>query len=180
MSGRRARGFTLVEVVVALALLAVILTGLISALVTFARTSDRVDQRTQAGDDVRLVYAFLSQSLGPADPRMRTRPDDAVTLSWMQGTATELVWLGLMPARHGVGGLFHLRLGFQPFGPPRHFIERAIRDLQFAHPVEQQMGPRRAPVGRRIFSCIGQIIEHQPIGSGRIGREPQAQMEPSP
>ncbi len=114
MSGRRARGFTLVEVVVALVLLAVILTGLISALVTFARTSDRVDQRTQAGDDVRLVYAFLSQSLGPADPRMRTRPDDAVTLSWMQGTATELVWLGLMPARHGVGGLFHLRLRLAP------------------------------------------------------------------
>lgn len=111
MNGRRARGFTLIEVVVALTLLAVILTGLISALVTFARTADRVDQRTLASDDVRLVYAFLRQSLGEAAPQLRQRPEDSAAVSWLQGTDAELEWLGLMPARHGVGGLYHLRLG---------------------------------------------------------------------
>src|SRR5690606_12773843 len=104
MSQSRDNGFTLIEVVVALVLLAVILTGLVSALVTFARTGERVDQRTLAGDDVRLVYAFLKQSLEPASPRVRTRPRDSAAVSWLQGTDSELEWLGLMPARHGVGG----------------------------------------------------------------------------
>ena len=113
MSRGAESGFTLIEVVVALVLLAVILTGLVSALVTFARTGERVDERTLAGDDVRLVYAFLKQSLEPASPRVRVRPEDAVAVSWLQGTESGLEWLGLMPARHGVGGLYHLRLGVE-------------------------------------------------------------------
>lgn len=116
MSQSRDNGFTLIEVVVALVLLAVILTGLVSALVTFARTGERVDQRTLAGDDVRLVYAFLKQSLEPASPRVRTRPRDSAVVSWLQGTDSELEWLGLMPARHGVGGLYHLRLATERSG----------------------------------------------------------------
>lgn len=64
MNPTRARGFTLIEVVVALTLLAVILAGLIGALATFARSASRIDERTLASDDVRLVYAFLRQSLG--------------------------------------------------------------------------------------------------------------------
>ena len=84
---RRPRGFTLIEVVVALALLAVILAGLVSALVTFAKSAERADARILAGDDVRLVYAFLQQSLAEASPRLHQRPGDLVTQSWLQGTA---------------------------------------------------------------------------------------------
>lgn len=111
MNPTRARGFTLIEVVVALTLLAVILAGLIGALATFARSASRIDERTLASDDVRLVYAFLRQSLGEASPRPRQRPEDSVSVSWLQGDEAQLEWLGLMPARHGVGGLYHLRLG---------------------------------------------------------------------
>lgn len=107
------RGFTLVEVVIALTLVAVILAGLVSALVSFGKTSTRLEERTLVSDDVRLVYAFLEQSLGAAAPRIRVRPDDAMPVTWFQGAATELEWLGLMPARHGVGGLYHLRLGVE-------------------------------------------------------------------
>lgn len=107
------RGFTLIEVVIALTLVAVILTGLVSALVSFGKTSSRLEERTLVSDDVRLVYAFLEQSLGAAAPRVRVRPEDSVPVSWFQGADTELEWLGLMPARHGVGGLYHLRLGVE-------------------------------------------------------------------
>lgn len=107
------RGFTLIEVVIALTLVAVILAGLVSALVSFGKTSTRLEERTLVSDDVRLVHAFLEQSLGAAAPRIRLRPEDAAPVSWLQGAATELEWLGLMPARHGVGGLYHLRLGVE-------------------------------------------------------------------
>jgi general secretion pathway protein J len=107
---RHGRGFTLIEVVIALTLVAVILTGLISALVSFGKTSTRLEERSLASDDVRLVYAFLEQSLGVAAPQVRVRPEDSVPESWFEGTGTELEWLGLMPARHGVGGLYHFRL----------------------------------------------------------------------
>ncbi|MDD3650720.1 prepilin-type N-terminal cleavage/methylation domain-containing protein [Immundisolibacter sp.] len=110
MNPIRARGFTLIEMVVALTLLAVILAGLIGALATFARSASRIDERTLASDDVRLVYAFLSQSLGEASPRPHRRPEDSASVSWLQGDEAQLEWLGLMPARHGVGGLYHLRL----------------------------------------------------------------------
>ncbi|MFZ5655062.1 MAG: prepilin-type N-terminal cleavage/methylation domain-containing protein [Pseudomonadota bacterium] len=116
MRGRRAAGFTLVEVVVATALLAAILAGLVSALVTFARTGERIERHTLASDDVRLVYAFLEQSLGPASARVRSRPDDSAVVGWLQGTDAGLEWLGLMPARHGVGGLYHLRLAAERSG----------------------------------------------------------------
>lgn len=110
---RHGRGFTLIEVVIALTLVAVILTGLVSALVSFGKTSTRVEERALTSDDVRLVYAFLEQSLSAAAPRVRVRPDDLVPVSWLEGSGTELEWLGLMPARHGVGGLYHLRLGVE-------------------------------------------------------------------
>lgn len=107
------RGFTLIEVVIALTLVAVILTGLVSALVSFGKTSTRIEERSLTSDDVRLVYAFLEQSLGAAAPRVRVRPEDSVPVGWFEGSETELEWLGLMPARHGVGGLYHLRLGVE-------------------------------------------------------------------
>lgn len=113
MSARRRAGFTLIEVVIALALVAVILAGLVSALVSFGKTSARIEERTLVSDDVRLVYAFLEQSLSPATPRVRVRPSDMAPVSWFQGGDSELEWLGLMPARHGVGGLYHLRLGIE-------------------------------------------------------------------
>src|SRR5690606_16039500 len=58
----------------------------------------------------------LKQSLEPASPRVRTRPRDSAAVSWLQGTDSELEWLGLMPARHGVGGLYHLRLATERSG----------------------------------------------------------------
>ena len=113
MNALRGRGFTLIEVVIALALVAVILAGLVSALVSFGKTAARIEERTLASDDVRLVYAFLQQSLSAAAPRVWVRPQDMAPMSWFQGSDSELEWLGLMPARQGVGGLYHLRLGVE-------------------------------------------------------------------
>lgn len=111
VAGRRAAsGFTLVEVVVALTLIAVLLAGLVAALGTFGNTGSRLERRALASDDMRLVHAFLRQSLGAASARTHVRETDQVSTVWFGGMSDRVEWIGLMPARHGVGGLYHLRV----------------------------------------------------------------------
>lgn len=104
------RGFTLVEVLIALTLMATLMVGLVAALATFGQTGSRLEERSLASDDARLVQGFLRQSLGAASARQHARDGDLAQASWFVGEANQLEWLGLMPARHGVGGLSHLRL----------------------------------------------------------------------
>lgn len=107
---RRRAGFTLVEVVVALTLLSLILLGLVSALRSLGETGSRLEGRSLRSDDVRLVPGFLRQAIGSASPRLHVRPTDMATMPWFEGASAEMVWVGNMPARQGVGGLHHLRL----------------------------------------------------------------------
>lgn len=109
----RTAGFTLVEVVIALSLVSVIMLGLITAFVTFGNTAARLDRRAIASDDVRLVYGFLRASLASASPRPYLREHDGANVSAFVGGDASLAWLGLMPARHGVGGLYHMRLDLE-------------------------------------------------------------------
>lgn len=115
MTARRMRssGFTLVEVVIALSLVSVIMMGLITAFVTFGNTSARVDRRAFESDDVRLVHGFLRESLASASPRLYLREDDGANVPAFVGEDVRLTWLGLMPARHGVGGLYHMRIDLE-------------------------------------------------------------------
>lgn len=107
------RGFTLVEILIALVLSSMLMLGLVIALATFGATSERIEKRTHASDDVRLVFAFLERSLSHAARRARRDiaigPDVGEQI-WFNGEHTRLEWLGLMPARHGVGGLMHFLL----------------------------------------------------------------------
>lgn len=106
----RARGFTLVEVVVALTLLSLLLLGLVSALRSFGQTGTRLEMQTLANDDLRLVSALMQRTIARSSPRLRADTADEATHLWFQGGADQLEWLGQMPARNGAGGLTHLRL----------------------------------------------------------------------
>lgn len=110
MSRRAEQGFTLVEVVVALTLLALLLFGMVSALRSFGQTGTRLEQQTLANDDLRLVSSLLQRAISRSSARVRADGVDQLGKGWFQGGASELVWLGHLPARHGVGGLTHLRL----------------------------------------------------------------------
>jgi general secretion pathway protein J len=103
-------GFTLVEVVVALTLLSLVLLGLVSALRSFGQTSARLEAQTLVVDDLRLVSALLQRTISRASSRKYQDPADQVVRTWFAGDADGLVWLGQVPARHGTGGLNHLRL----------------------------------------------------------------------
>ncbi len=106
----RNAGFTLVEMVIALSLVSLVMLGLMGALATFATTGSRLDRRALESDDMRLIHAFLRQSLEAASPRTYARAGDLVQTVWFTGSGDHIEWLGMMPARHGAGGLYHLRL----------------------------------------------------------------------
>jgi general secretion pathway protein J len=109
-AARRAQGFTLVEVVITLAITALIMLGLVSALATFGQSGSRADARLARIDDVRLVSAFLRSVLARSSSAYTEYRDGAGATALFDGDARQLRWLGVMPARHGAGGLHLFRL----------------------------------------------------------------------
>lgn len=104
-------GFTLVEVLVAVSLLSIIMVALGSAMRTMAQTESRVDQRLQRMDDLRVASGFLQQVLGRIPARTTLAPSgDAPAIIPFRANAHSIEWVGIMPARHGLGGRFFFRL----------------------------------------------------------------------
>ena len=109
----RQRGFTLIEVLVVMSLLSMVMLAMSSALRSMAQTESRVDERLQRSDQMRVVNNFLRQALGRVEAVKSSNPN-APSDQRIQFSAEKnsIDWLGIMPARHGVGGryFFHLSL----------------------------------------------------------------------
>ena len=110
---RRRAGFTLIEVIIVLALVSLIMVGLTAALRTFGDAGARLDARSLHGEDMRLVSAFLRQSLAEASPRRRPPRLEGPRGPYFAGDDMTLEWLAPLPPRHGTGGLHRLRLSVQ-------------------------------------------------------------------
>lgn len=112
-------GFTLVEVLIALSLTTLIMLALISALATFGKTASSLEARFERSDELRLVSEFLRATIGRAleDYSMRL-PDNSPAVMF-EGDSTDMRWVGVMPARHGTGGVYNFRLFVveDAFGP---------------------------------------------------------------
>lgn len=108
------QGFTLVEMLVAVSLLAVIMVALGSSLRTIAQTEVRVDQRLDRIDEMRVAVGLLRQTVGRVSGR-RTPAADAKGGQVVQFRASEatMEWVGIMPARPGVGGRYFFRLAVE-------------------------------------------------------------------
>jgi general secretion pathway protein J len=107
---RRARGFTLIEVVIALALSSLVMLGRVSALASLGASARRIDARAGQSDRQWLTGEFLRAALSSMAGQIRyTRPDGSRSI-YFHGEPQRVEWLGNMPARHGVGGIHHFRL----------------------------------------------------------------------
>lgn len=110
------RGFTLLELLVVMALLSLLMLGMGSALRSTARVEQGVDARLARADAMRVTSDFLRTVLSRVSARQgvpsAARPD----AHDFAGSADSLWWLGVMPARHGAGGMHHFRLGIEPAG----------------------------------------------------------------
>lgn len=107
---RKGYGFTLIELVVVMAMLSLVMLGLMSAMRTFVLTADRVDERIALLGSQRIAAQFVHNVLGSAIIPGRVAGGETARLPPMLGGSSQLEWIGVMPARYGVGGLYRFRL----------------------------------------------------------------------
>jgi general secretion pathway protein J len=125
------RGFTLVEILVALSLLALLMLVLTGALGSVGQTEGRVEERIEAAEDYRLTLQFLRDVFSQVSARpMRTlNANLPQNTPFFLGDAAAVQWIGVLPARFGVGGRSYLRLGVEPLdGRPRWVLRYAPWD----------------------------------------------------
>ncbi|MFC5500507.1 type II secretion system protein J [Caenimonas terrae] len=115
MRGRRsARGFTLVEILVVMTLMSVVMLALGAAMRTIAQTEERVDQRLQRDDEMRVATSFLSSTLGRISPRRSpTLAAAGGNVPLFAAAPAQVMWVGVMPARYGAGGRYFFRIALE-------------------------------------------------------------------
>lgn len=112
--GLHSRGFTLVEMLVALVVLSLISLGTLSAMSTLGSTQQKLTATTDRVDEMRQVGDFLRNTLRQAMPS----PGQGGGGTWanmapspsVQGDSSEMTWLAPLISVEGVSGLNRLRL----------------------------------------------------------------------
>ncbi|HEY0201886.1 MAG TPA: prepilin-type N-terminal cleavage/methylation domain-containing protein [Burkholderiaceae bacterium] len=110
------RGFTLVEMLVVMALLSLLMLAMTSALQTVGQTQERIDARLARSDEYRVATHFLRATLGHVSVRkVETQtPLAAGASSYLFAAAPNAVtWVGIMPAHYGAGGRYFFHLGME-------------------------------------------------------------------
>ena len=105
----RARGFTLLELVVALALLAVMLSLLFGGLRLGTRVWNAVEQRTVTLHDNQLAAHFILRQIEQARP-VFLRDSSGAPAAGFAGNPTALQFVAPLASRAGAGGLYRLSL----------------------------------------------------------------------
>lgn len=125
MNMREQHGFTLVEMLVSVALLAVIMVALGGALRTVAQTEDRVDLRLDRSDDVRTTVSLLRQMVGRVSARKIPAPaGNTGEIVQFRALPSAVEWVGIMPARPGVGGRYFFRLQVEQIAGAHELVLR--------------------------------------------------------
>jgi len=111
----RVRGFTLMEVMIALTILSMMMVAIVSSLRTFANTRATLETKTNRVDEIRMVSAFLRRSLeatmssgGGSNVPTFDIVDDQQT--YFFGTSSGLTWVAPMVGGAGFGGVNFMRL----------------------------------------------------------------------
>lgn len=101
----RARGFTLLEVLLALVLMALLMVGVWGALRTATRLTRGADALIARSDRVRAVQGFLRDYLGGAQPQgFLHKANEQARM--FEGDPDQMRYVAPMPAQLGNGGLF--------------------------------------------------------------------------
>ncbi|RYF59644.1 MAG: prepilin-type N-terminal cleavage/methylation domain-containing protein [Comamonadaceae bacterium] len=108
---RKTAGFTLLELLVVMALMSLLILAMASALQTTSQTSERVDLALTRSDDLRIVSGFLQTTVGRISLQRRGYPvKEGTNRYYFEGQEAELMWLGVMPAGYAASGRSLMRL----------------------------------------------------------------------
>ncbi len=110
MTRRMQAGFTLVEMVVAMALLSLIMLVLGSSIRSMGASAERVEARTASIDEMRVATAFLREIVGRTAAQRVEAPGTGLLFAGAPGAMS---WIGVMPARFGAAGRHFFRLAVE-------------------------------------------------------------------
>jgi len=167
MKPRRHRGFTLLELLVALVLLALMSSLLYGTLSLSANSWDRGEAKAQQASDMRLTEEFLRQTLTSQHPlRMHKLAEQPL---YFQGGRDTLAFAGVMPGRAG-GGIYYFKLAVTAAdGKSKLSLARLIPDY--------------AAISLPEFSGADQSVLAEGIGELRMsyfGRDTDANVASAP
>jgi len=158
----RVRGFTLLELIIALVLLALLSGVLFGSLKLAGRSTDSGEAKAGAAASMRLAQQFLRTNLEAQHPlRMRKILDWPLLFT---GTADELRYAARLPARVAGGGMWYYRLVIRSEDPRSPLVlERMIPDLS-ADALPEFVNPERSVLAENIAT----------LRIGYFGREADA------
>lgn len=104
-------GFTLLEVLVVMALLSLIMLAMNGALRNVGQSGTKIDERLERVDDYRVAVSLLRSVFGRISARKTAgEVPMGATPYLFDGAADSVAWVGVMPARYGVGGRSFFKL----------------------------------------------------------------------
>lgn len=109
LTSQKGRGFTLVELLIAISLLGLISIVTYSAIWTISRGLESVEQRVDANDELRVTLAFMQRALSQARGVMVIR--DKRMQMVFSGSEQRLTFVAPAPLQLGhAGGLYRYQL----------------------------------------------------------------------
>ncbi len=111
MDGRfkSSRGFTLIEMIVALTILSLVVLATVTALRTLATTQTTLNYRSEKASEMRAVTGFLRRSLKQSTS-IPLAPLKSPGATYFFGDEKELRWAAPLSVSGGSGGLSALKL----------------------------------------------------------------------
>ena len=124
----RSRGFTLVELTVALVLMAGMAAVLFGSLSLAARSWDGGEAKALQTSDMRSTQTYLREQLSAEYPQRLWKAVELPLL--FAGERDEIRYAAVLPARVAEGGVYYFRLAVVRAGEKSQLVqERAIPDL---------------------------------------------------
>lgn len=121
VSKRSQRAFTLVELLIALALVSMILLMLFSALRLASRSWDAIEAVHDATADLRVARSFIRRTLRQARPVEGIYVDGA-PIRPLSGDQQGLEWTGPLSEYLGIPGLYMIRLVVERSGDTQQLV----------------------------------------------------------
>lgn len=116
----RSRGFTLVELLIALAIIGLITLLLFSGLRLGSRAWEAVDAVALRTGDLRLAHGFLARTLGQM--RIISTTFDSEPILLFNGDAERIECVAPLSDHVGIPGLYVLRLSLEGEGSKRNLV----------------------------------------------------------